>query len=513
MKSGVLGCGLLPRQPLSARDARRKVLGVALLSRVILLISMILSDGLIPDHNPGDDVERFHLRLDSDCFCLQRHACDGLWRTRVPKDYGCASQEEGAKARPARRLFYGAILSPLAKWDAARFLNLALDPWRRNPPQTHDENLLAVSEQSHAFFPLLPILTRYLSLFLVRVSPVWILPPTFEAVLVLSAALINLVAFCLAALALFELTLTIGANHVSHAFLAASLFCVNPAGVFFSSNYSESTFCMWTFWGYALWHRNRCFAVLVWMAASATRSNGSLLSGWLCLWGMSQCIAPSQNVSQRLRQFLLSAFSVMLVALPGLYHDEYGRSLFCDNDNDNDNDDASSQPAWCHQSGAFRSLYAHVQRKHWNVGFLRYYEWKQIPNFLLALPILALSAMASWTWIAKSFVHYQQIGKNPNAKNKIPTPNNSVLLCLRWAVFALRESSSETVIDNDDPQPLTGPTLLPHYAVLAVVAFIGLTVAHVQISTRLICSTCPAIYWYLASLIIQPSPPKYPVGW
>jgi phosphatidylinositol glycan class V len=36
---------------------------------------------------------------------------------------------------------------------------------------------------------------------------------------------------------------------------------------------------------------------------------------------------------------------------------------------------------------------------------------------------------------------------------------------------------------------------------------LGLTMAHVQISTRLIFSTCPAIYWYMAAVVVGNTPP------
>ena len=52
------------------------------------------------------------------------------------------------------------------------------------------------------------------------------------------------------------------------------------------------------------------------------------------------------------------------------------------------------QPEWCTTRnsnddiisslifGSSFSLYRYIQDKHWDVGFFRYYQWKQIPNFL-----------------------------------------------------------------------------------------------------------------------------------
>ena len=51
------------------------------------------------------------------------------------------------------------------------------------------------------------------------------------------------------------------------------------------------------------------------------------------------------------------------------------------------------------------------------------------------------------------------------------------------------------------------PLLLAHYAILAVLALVGIFVAHVQISTHMILSSSPAAVWFLTYLVIQSKQP------
>jgi phosphatidylinositol glycan class V len=45
-----------------------------------------------------------------------------------------------------------------------------------------------------------------------------------------------------------------------------------------------------------------------------------------------------------------------------------------------------------------RGPYGYVQQHYWGNGFLRYYQVKQFPNFLLAAPMLMLSAFSAYTF-------------------------------------------------------------------------------------------------------------------
>jgi phosphatidylinositol glycan class V len=207
-----------------------------------------------------------------------------------------------------------------------------------------------------------------------------------------------------------------------------------------------------------------------------------------------------------------------LVAYPALYHDREGYDLHCRREEGPMSSLAARSarpvPEWCERGASGRrfSLYAHVQRKYWNVGLFRYYEVRQIPNFILALPVLALSFAAVATWIARSWDRH---GANRNAGAETGV-RGVAAGALRWAFLALDASSGHDSagggIPPSAPSPssrtrtlLLGPELLPDYAALAGFALVGAFVAHVQVSTRLIFSSCPAIYWFLSGVLVRPT--------
>jgi phosphatidylinositol glycan class V len=177
----------------------------------------------------------------------------------------------------------------------------------------------------------------------------------------------------------------------------------------------------------------------------------------------------------------------------------------------------STIPAWCEGDDGTKSrfsLYAYVQRKYWNVGIFRYYEMKQIPNFILALPVLAISYAAVFTWISQSWARHgvaSQAFTNDEKKNT--SFCNVARNVFSWAYVALDASCDEEFLlggdknasslsSSHETRALLGPKLLSHYAILAGFALVGSFLAHVQVSTRLIFSSCPAIYWFLSDLLL-----------
>jgi len=536
-----------PQQNLGYKYSRAKLVMTVLLFRLFYLSAMAISCHFIPDHNPGDGVLKFDMRLKNpdDCYCLTGHACDYELRNSIDDD----SSIDCAIAKPVSDSFvepsvWNFFLEPLTKWDAARFLTLAVNPSLRDP----DQNTLSFqdSEQAHAFLPMFPSTIQQLSLLLYRIVPSQLLPPTFESLVVFSGMVFNnFICLSVAIMALYSLTISIMSGskaaslqreHREHHHSVAVVVCLvfgvwNPALVFFATNYSESFFAATTFLGHLCIQRSKnggsvilWFAgIACWMVGSYTRSNGTLQCLWLLQDGLARMILlhrkQNANPKRASKISILGRVTVIctqtimgaiLVAFPVRYHDWRGWERHCVS--------SEVRPSWCSYNdenpsilGSSFSLYGHIQDKHWNVGFFRYYEWKQIPNFLLAAPILLLSITGVYKWIHWSLITVYGKGKCPSSfKN----------LFVGWPFDALAESVSSSGMGSKTAQPivstesnhlLENPHLLGHYAILAILAFLGLTIAHVQISTRMICSTSPAIIWLIAKSVLGLSFPS-PTG-
>jgi len=97
------------------------------------------------------------------------------------------------------------------------------------------------------------------------------------------------------------------------------------------------------------------------------------------------------------------------------------------------------------------------------VGFLKYYEVKQIPNFLLASPVIFLS---SWG-ILYYFRHFRLFQSTSSRESRATEPYHDVMA-------------------------------LPFIVYWAVLLVIGVLFVHVQVLTRFL-SACPPLYWFCAS--------------
>jgi len=322
-----------------------------------------------------------------------------------------------------------ALLALGLNWDAQYFNSIAADGGY-------------ALEQSHAFFPLLPALQRGFWIF-VSGDPGDLVP-----CVAVGGIFISNVAFLFATRALYLLTRQEMEDR-KLARAAAVLFAFNPASVFMSAAYTESLFALLSFHGMRIaassredfLHRDLLAAAVFFAFATLTRSNGIILSGYLGYRVLRPFFEEKWKTSSW--NIFAAGFALLLPfffagILPFFSVLRFGYLQFCKEE------ERETWRPWCNNT--FPNIYAFVQAEYWGNGFLKFYEAKQIPNIVLALPMLLWSCL-SIAWSAKS--------------RKI------------WRIlpFAL------------------------HHAFLVVFCLLFM---HVHVLTRFVAS-CPTLYWYGAS--------------
>ena len=526
-------------------DGQTSIFFTAIGWRLLIWGAMSLSCAMIPNHNPGHDVLQFPL-AGPNMIRDERHERMIEWEScPSPFSYPESISNKSITQTVSFPVFilqskiYPFLLKPLTRWDAARFLRLAYQPHPRRPSvecnddeTKNEECLFSDSEQTHAFFPLFPFMIQVTALVLSRFLPRFLLPATCPSLLVFSAVCLNMTCFLLVTFDLYSMTRNILLFHSSQiqekkrkeeikpiltsrdcemwARRVALLFVFNPANVFFGTAYSEAMSAALLFhgcrWALDMVLRNAASGQTsvvrstwltmlgttgFWWMAALTRSNSTLYGGFLLLYGAG-LVFRTRCGTWVWRGHLFAACYVVLLVTSLAYgsigwHNFRGYSIHCV-------EFVGIRPAWCEQ-GLWFNLYGHVQRKYWNVGFLRYFQLKQIPNFLLASPVLMLSTVATITWIR---MNWKLLNDGTKA-----LPHRVAL----WSVTALQIFAGEKcqAIPLSTPGEILqgSPYLLGFYAVLAASTLLGFTMAHVQISTRLICSSCPALYWFLAGALTK----------
>ncbi|XP_062364970.1 GPI mannosyltransferase 2 isoform X2 [Cinclus cinclus] len=141
-----------------------------------------------------------------------------------------------------------------------------------------------------------------------------------------------------------------------------------------------------------------------------------------------------------------------------------------------------AEPPWCSQR--FPVVYSYIQDTYWNVGFLRYFELRQIPNFLLALPVTLLGLWASWAYVSTNPWHCLTLG--------------------------LERSKSEERGKASDG--FCGPAAFVYVVHGTALLVFGFSCMHVQVLTRFLGSSSPILYWFSAHLLQEHEPLLWSTG-
>lgn len=423
---------------------KSSVFWLAVLSRVLVIGLQFVANQLIPDHDAGVFVSPQNVS---------------------PK----------AIPNPFDQLIE-VTLGGFRRWDAQYFLHVAEYGY------TYENTL--------AFFPLFPLCVRIVGQLLLLILPFF----SLRALLLLSAVLLNVVFFAKAAQTLYDLSVLMFRSR-TRAKIAVLLFCVNPGSVFFSAPYSESLYCWLTFAFFRDCLRGISVQQTFPLSLSIVcRSNG-LINVVFLVYLSLQRFFRNLNVTTLLNVVFKSAVIIFFVLFHFGLLNAYHFYLFCHHlkikfpehireyaesegyvlAGNRTSEDVSP---WC--SNAIPMAYSYVQEHYWNVGFLRYYEYKQIPNFLLAAPAILV--------ILWNFISYLR---------------RNMRYSLRLGLFV-----NDAVLSPVTQFDQKSFVFLVHAAALTL--FCTLCI-HVQVTTRMLASSSPVLYWLAANAFMFPRS-VYPGG-
>lgn len=454
------------------RALRRKIRVFALHTRLFILILQFVCNWVIPDH----EADAFQWPMDPD------------WKPTV-----------------LDRLV-GALLDGLIRWDGAHFLHIAHHGY------TFETNL--------AFFPLYPLIVRTAATGLHWLQQDYAIL-NFVTSLKLSAVLLSNGFFILATEALYDLSRKVLKDEYL-AYKAALFFAINPANIFFTAPYSESLNALFTF--FTLYKISKHFSALTCITiamASATRANSILNIGFV-VYNSLKIVATETILYVRMKKAKATAEISTTIAnilgdaiFPGIlnlvgcvgsfivfqyfcftnfcrvkrrekadvpgYVIEYGRTQLLKVVGD-------PPSPWCHQEPPM--AYTYIQRVYWNNGFLAYWDMKQLPNFLLAVPCILLVLHHSYQFLQVHWDYVKRLGLVDN--NLLGMPRRPCLAVRQYRVL-----------------PRDCFVYVVHATALAI---FGLFFMHVQVTTRLILASSPVLPWLAAILTTRKDKAAVPLA-
>ncbi|PSC76827.1 GPI mannosyltransferase 2 isoform A [Micractinium conductrix] len=418
---------------MAAPAPARRVLLLALASRVAVLGAMLLADWTFADLDTSSRLQGFP--------CAGDGGGDGGAAAHPPL---------AATAKP-----------PLAVWDTAYFSRVASCGYE--------------TDKINAFFPLLPTVMRVLAgVPGALIGEAWQVPPA--AAHAAAAAATNVAAFCVAALCLHRLTLRVlggsgpssssgggtptarsqrgstngGSSASANASSASSnaaevdagrvadlallFFCLNPASVFYSAAYSESVFAAATWAGLLLLPDAHWAGVAAFTVAAAARSNG-ILAVWFPLHTAAAAAAaaaarrPRHTAAWDAARAALSAAVILTPYAAMQVHAYLAHCAGAGND----------APRWC--TARLPSVYGFIQKQYWDVGLLRFYrDPARLPMVLMSAPVAWLSIGGCWAYFAADWRRAFTLGLFPRG-TRLPRWLAAAAAALqRWAPAAAPQS-------------------------------------------------------------------------
>ncbi|XP_076947923.1 uncharacterized protein LOC143619969 [Bidens hawaiensis] len=354
-------------------------------------------------------------------------------------------------------------------------------------------------EQTYAFLPLLPFCIWLLSL---TVFQPLIPLVGHRAVLALSGYFISNISFVFAALFLYRLSVIVLKDHEA-SLRASILFCFNPASIFYSSIYSESLYALLSIGGlYFLLSGSNNLAAIWFAFSGCARSNGVLNAGYIGFQTMHRAynaLFLQKNTFLMFRVVISGILRCLFIFIPFVAFQAYGYYNLCDGR------DPDKLRPWC--KAKVPLLYNFIQSHYWGVGFLKYFQFKQLPNFLLASPILSIAVC--------SIIHYVKLHPkvffslgfqvDPKTGSLLETQTSTASQedqLLRRRKHRKQEAGPTTRFTDNVSIDKYSIIIVPFVLHLAFMVATAFFVMHVQVATRFL-SSSPPIYWFASYVMIS----------
>lgn len=337
--------------------------------------------------------------------------------------------------------WHSAVVSPFLCWDAAHFVSVAISGY--------------TDTMSYAFFPLFPLVLRCLGAALLFLSP---FPVNEVESVVIAGVLFNNICFTLSCVVLNKLLKSFNVPPIKR-HCAILCFAMNPASLFFSILYSESLYSLlsWTAMYLLAVKKHTALPIVLFAAASFTRSNG-IFNGAFVLFTSFNKYSVISHGTRTLHE-TAPLFCVFISTLsPYFLHVLFAQMRLCLN-SDEFLDICSSGSDVTRITG----IYSRIQKKYWNVTFLGSYRPKQLPNILLAVPVMVVAVQCLRSSAKQLFLHFS-------------TRNTKFFKDLKF---------------------------VPFHAVLACNFVVSLCFAHIQVSTRIIFASAPLIYLTMSENLLE----------
>jgi phosphatidylinositol glycan class V len=428
---------------------------IVVLSRLVIVLLCIIADIIFTDHN-AQDITLFNYQSTS--------------------------------------ILTNKLLKPFTKWDSAYYLNIARDGYTK--------------EQELAFFPLFPLTIRILSKCIKLILEFININIYFDDILIISGLIISNTSFILSSWILWYLIQSIYKNNDNIQnnniiYVSYLTYIFNPANIFFASIYTESFYSLFAWLSFLLIENDSYWylSYVTFFIASSIRSNGILniiIAAFILIrqyLQIEKSVIKNNNYTMKIillvvQYIIFLSFFVLFIGLPSFIFDTVSRIYICGTSkdffssnnlitrniyyiyiniffkNNTIENNVVLQQSICKYSFNGNTIYRYIQNKYWNVGFFSYYQLKQIPNFVLAMPIIIISYIIIKYYI----INY----------------NNHIVFLKQKKKYVSMYSYCYFIISY-----LSANVYTLH---LLLVLSIGICFAHIQIITRLLLSSCPIIY-------------------